>query len=106
MPRNSEYENWTARQLEEKAKELGVPHSSSMKKEELVRALERHQSSGSGTMKPAGSGQQPQRSGRTSDGNFPGVLGALKEEHDEVKGLFESFERQASRDLEGSAQTV
>lgn len=47
MPDSSKYESMTVAELEKMARDAGITGHSSMKKEELIRALESHDRSGS-----------------------------------------------------------
>lgn len=100
MPQQQDYSDMTVRELEEEARGLGVSGYSSMKKDELVAALEKH---GKMQEKGTSSGEKSRASG---SGKYPGVLALLKEEHDEVKQLFDSFEQQAESDIRGAALLV
>ena len=99
MPGKSNLSEMSVKELEKEAKEAGIPGYSSMKKDELVQALEKQLPAG-----PAEGGGR--KSSSRSSGNLPGVLALLKEEHDEVKSLFDKFEKQADRDLQGASQLV
>lgn len=46
MPNKEDWDSMTKDELEKKARDLGISGHSSMKKEELVRALEKHGSGG------------------------------------------------------------
>lgn len=79
----------TAKELEDMARDAGISGYSSMKKDELVKALQKQSAKSS-------------RSSSAGSSSAPGVLTLLKQEHDEVKAMFSKFETQAARDLQGT----
>lgn len=99
MPGKSNLSEMSVKELEKEAKDAGIAGYSGMKKEELVRALEKQL--------PAGPSRGGSRAASSrGSANLPGILGMLKEEHDEVKSLFDRFEKEADRDLQGAARLV
>lgn len=102
-----DYSEMSVKELEQEAREAGVSGYSSMKKDELIRALEQAKGSGgregrtssrSGTAtKERGGETARSRSsggGRSrSGGKDLGVLALLRQEHDEVEQLFKEFEK-------------
>ena len=92
MPRTRKYDEMTVKDLTAEAKKAGLTGYSDMNKEELVQALEKQ--------------LPPRGSRRSSRGDLPGILTLLKEEHDEVKDLFDEFETQAESDVAAAAPTA
>jgi hemerythrin-like domain-containing protein len=102
MPTKEEYAEMSVKELEQKAKDAGISGYSSMKKDELVRALDKQLPKDSSARQSGKEASSRQSS--SMGGQFPGVLALIKKDHDEVKELFESFEQEAESDLEGSAE--
>lgn len=92
MPKSQNYKEMSVDELQSAARDAGISGYSSMRKAELVEAL-------------SGGGQQTSAR-KSGSGSLPGILGMLKQEHDEVKELFSRFETEAQKDLPGTADMV
>lgn len=93
MPKSADYAEMSLDELQSAARDAGMKGYSSMRKAELVEALSQ-------------GGGQAAASGGSGSRSLSGILATLKQEHDEVKELFATFEKQADGDLAGTAGTV